>query len=206
VRTAGGVMTPVIDRNTSIPVKAHKKFSTSIDNQTCISISIYEGEMPLVKDCVLLGKCTLDGLPIRPRGELVVVVTFAIDENGILNVTAKEQESGASCRITLNSGMTTLNDIDTQHEAGKRVSAHDTHHMNIVHRKADVLNSTKEIRKAIPALKRNENIPNAKINDLEQYVVQVDGVLTNQNNTCDLDTMNEFTNTLDSLMDSLRVH
>jgi len=90
LETMGGVRTPLIDRNTTIPVKKSQVYSTASDNQGSVEIHVLQGERPLAKDNVSLGKFTLDGIPPAPRGVPQIDVSFDLDANGILHVTAKD--------------------------------------------------------------------------------------------------------------------
>ncbi len=94
VETLGGVMTKIIPRNTCIPTKRSITFSTTTDNQTGIDFEILEGDHENYKDNTILGKLRLDGIPPAPRGVATIEVTFDIDANGILNVTAKDKGTG----------------------------------------------------------------------------------------------------------------
>jgi len=102
VETLGGVATPIIERNTTIPTKKSQIFTTAADNQTSVEIHIVQGERPMAADNTSLGRFHLDGIPPAPRGVPQIEVTFDIDANGILNVTAKDLGTGkaASIRIT----------------------------------------------------------------------------------------------------------
>ena len=103
IETLGGVATPMIPRNTTIPTKKTETFSTAADNQTEVEVHVLQGERPMAGQNRTLGKFKLAGLPPAPRGVPQIEVTFDIDANGILNVTAKDNATGKDTRITITS-------------------------------------------------------------------------------------------------------
>ena len=108
IETLGGVMTKLIDANTTIPTRKSETFSTAVDNQPSVEIHVLQGERPMAKDNKTIGKFHLDGIPAAMRGVPQIEVTFDIDANGILNVSAKDKGTGKaqSIRIEASSGLT----------------------------------------------------------------------------------------------------
>jgi molecular chaperone DnaK len=101
VETLGGVMTTLIERNTTIPIKKTETFSTADDNQTAVDIHVLQGERPMGSDNMSLGRFRLDGIPPASRGLPQIEVTFDIDANGILNVTARDKTTNKEQKVTI---------------------------------------------------------------------------------------------------------
>jgi molecular chaperone DnaK len=133
VETLGGVMTPLIDRNTTIPVRKGETFSTAADGQTAVTIHVLQGERPMAADNNSLGMFNLEGIPPAPRGVPQIEVTFDIDANGILNVSAKDKATGKEQQITITAS-TNLdkNEVERLVQEAKRHEADDQRRRELI--------------------------------------------------------------------------
>jgi len=176
VETLGGVMTTLIERNTTIPVKKTEVFSTAEDSQTSVDVHVLQGERPMAQDNMSLGRFRLDGIPPAPRGIPQIEVTFDIDANGILNVTAKDKASGKEQKITITAS-TNLDksDIEKMVEEATKNRAVDDQRKALVElrNQADTLayqaeKLLKDMGEKIPTDQR-ANVE-SKVNDLREAI------------------------------------
>lgn len=162
IETLGGVMTKLIEANTTIPTRKSEVFSTAADNQPSVEIHVLQGERPLAKDDKTLGKFHLDGIAPAPRGIPQIEVTFEIDANGILNVSAKDKATGKeqSIRIEASSGLTDAEIKRMKDEAAANAAADEAEKQRIdkLNQADTVIFQTKkqleELGAAIPADKK----------------------------------------------------
>jgi len=151
IETKGGVMSTVVKRNTTIPTKKSEIFSTTENNQTEVDIDIYEGERPMAKDCNFLGKFVLEGIPPAPRNVAKIEVTFDIDANGILCVTACDKATGRKNQVTITNdkGRLSKADIERMVQDSSKFEAQDKLHMERIEATHELQNYCYSVMTAI---------------------------------------------------------
>jgi molecular chaperone DnaK len=187
VETLGDVMTPLIERNTTIPVRKSEIFSTAADGQTAVTIHVLQGERTMAADNMTLGQFNLEGIPPAPRGVPQVEVTFDIDANGILNVTAQDKATGKEQKITITASTNlSKDDVERKVQEAQRHEAEDRQRRDLIEARntADQLiyqteKSLRELGDQIPASDRStieqtiEDLKQAKNGDDVAHIRQL---------------------------------
>jgi molecular chaperone DnaK len=184
LETLGGVNTVLIPRNTTIPTKKAETFSTAADNQTAVDVHVYQGERPMAKDNRLLGTFRLDGIPAAPRGVPQVEVSFDIDANGILNVSAKDKATGREQNITITSSSGLSEDeVEKLVQEAAANEADDQQRRDVIEQRNQLDNLVYQTDKVLSENK--EKLPEGEVANVETAIASAKEALDSD----DLDTL-----------------
>jgi len=179
VETLGGVASPMIERNTTIPTRKSQVFSTASDNQSQVEIHVLQGERPMAADNKSLGKFILDGIPPAPRGIPQIEVTFDIDANGILNVTAQDKATGRSQHITItaSSGLSEA-EVERMRKEAEQFSEQDRRRKELIESRNLADNAVYTAEKALRDL--GDKVPADLKSRVEDQVAKVRQVMAGE--------------------------
>jgi L1 cell adhesion molecule like protein len=198
----GDIMSVVIPRNTCIPVKKTLRYVSSIDNQTRDLISVYEGERARASDNDLIGSFLLKGIPAAPRGSYLSEVCFAIDENGILTVSAKNNASGTSANITITNHKERL----SNEEIKKLIQEAENYHMEDMKflRKAKMLNKLDDriykLKNILNKKDMNSNL-SEEIKNIKDIIAEATNMLDEDNKDVEIDILEDYLKKLEVVKD-----
>jgi molecular chaperone DnaK len=182
VETMGSVMTKVIERNTTIPIRKSQIFSTAEDSQTAVDIHVLQGERPMAGDNMSLGRFRLEGIPAAPRGLPQVEVTFDIDANGILNVTAKDKATGREQKVTITASTNLQkNDIERMVQEAKAHAAEDEKHKEVAEARNLGDNAAYQVEKAVK--EQGDKLPAETSTSLTTKIQELRTALTGEDVT-----------------------
>jgi molecular chaperone DnaK len=191
IETLGGVHTVLISRNTTIPTRKSEVFSTAADNQTAVDVQVYQGERPMAKDNRMLGNFRLDGIPAAPRGVPQVEVTFDIDANGILNVTAKDKATAKEQKITITSSSGLSKDeVENLVNQAKENEAEDERRREIIEARNNLDNLVYQTEKLLS--ENRDKLPSGEVEAVEAELVTAKAAL-------DTDEVDQLKSAFDSL-------
>merc|ERR1719494_1334403 len=189
IETLGGVFTKLINRNTTIPTKKSQVFSTAADGQTQVEIKVHQGEREMAADNKMLGQFTLVGIPPAPRGVPQVEVTFDIDANGIVNVSARDKGTGKEQQIVIqSSGGLSKDDIENMVQQAEKFAEEDKKKKEMVETVNQAENAIHDIESKMEEYK--DQLPKEEVEELKTEIDNVRKVLENKE-TENADTLRE---------------
>lgn len=201
IETLGGVMSKIIKRNTVVPTKKSESFTTTVDNQNTIAVHVYEGERAMTKDCHLLSQFDLTGIALAPKGQPQVIVTFEIDENGMVKVSAEDKGSKSKKEIVIedrNSGRLSQEEVDRMVREAEDYADEDAMISAKVGAKQDLEGYITSLRRKIEEMgaklaSDDKTDLESSLSDAESFVRDIDFATT------EVDTVEEKRKTLEEL-------
>jgi molecular chaperone DnaK len=192
LETLGGICTVQIPRNTTIPAKKSETFSTAVDSQTAVDIMVFQGERKMAKDNRLLGQFRLDGIDPAPRGMPQIEVTFDIDANGILTVTAKDKKTGKEANIEIqSSGGLNADEIESMRKSAEENAAEDA-------KQVELIEATNKLDSEIYQIEKMVNENKDKLP--EHIVTQFEGILQEATEAKDSQDLSRMKDASEKLM------
>ena len=188
IETLGGVMTKMIPRNTTIPTKKSQVYSTAADNQTTVTIRVFQGERQMVADNKLLGQFDLSGIPPAPRGVPQIEVTFDIDANGIVHVNAKDKATGKDHTVTIqSSGGLSKDDIDKMLKQAEQFKEEDKKRRELVDLKNEAHGVYETTKRQLDEFR--SKIPSDVAEGIEKALQQLNDIKDKDLQTTDIDAV-----------------
>ena len=202
LETLGGVMTALIERNTTIPVKKSEVFSTAEDGQTAVDVHILQGERPMAADNMSLGRFRLEGIPAAPRGTPQVEVTFDIDANGILNVTAHDKATGKEQKVTVTASTNlSKDDIERKVREAREHEADDKRQRDLIQARNTGDNLVYQTEKTLRDLK--DKVPAPDRENIESKLSQLRDAMKGNDTSRITNLTNEVQNAFYALSQQL---
>ncbi len=188
IETLGGVMTKMIPRNTTIPTKKSQVYSTAADNQTTVTIRVFQGEREMVADNKILGQFDLSGIPPAPRGVPQIEVTFDIDANGIVHVNAKDKATGKDHTVTIqSSGGLSKDDIDKMLKQAEQFKEEDKKRRELVDLKNEAHGVYETTKRQLEQFR--SKIPSDVAEGIEKALQELNDIKDKDLQTSDIDAV-----------------